>query len=169
VRIQVSDLKYGRGSMVSLDLFKNLISDLVSDIQGMPLDSNLQSYLQQNYAADSPAFRAIRRACESGIDEGWICEREAGGIRYGRVLKPSDEWQGYSTDVVMMKNIKGPHHRHPKGEIDMIMPLSAGAEFDGNGEGWCVYPEESAHHPTVTGGESIILYLLPQGSIEFTK
>lgn len=154
---------------MSLDLFKQTMSDLVDDIQGKPLNSSLQAYLQQNYSVDSAAFKVIRQICESAIKEGWMCEREAGGIGYGRVLKPSDQRQGFSVDVVLMNNIKGPHHRHPKGEIDMIMPLTTGAKFDGKGEGWCVYPENSTHHPTVTGGEAMILYLLPQGAIEFTK
>ncbi len=154
---------------MSLELFEQAMRDLAVAIEGRPLDADLQAYLQQNYAPDSAEFRAIRQLCESAIDEGWMCEREAGGIRYGRVLKPSDEWQGFSVDVVLMKDVKGPHHRHPMGEIDMIMPLTAGAQFDGKGEGWCVYPQGSAHHPTVTGGEAIILYLLPQGAIEFTN
>jgi hypothetical protein len=154
---------------VSLELFEQAMRDLAVAIEGRPVDAELQAYLQQSYAPGSAEFRAIRQICESAIDQGWMCEREAGGIRYGRVLKPSDEWQGFSVDVVLMKDAKGPHHRHPKGEIDMIMPLTAGAQFDGKDEGWCVYPEGSAHHPTVTGGEAIILYLLPQGAIEFTN
>lgn len=155
--------------MANLDVFKKKIGALVSAIRGNQLDSSLELYLQQHYAPDGATFKALRQICESAIKEGWMCEREAGGIRYGRVLKPSDELQGFSVDVVMMRNIKGPHHRHPLGEIDMIMPLTAGAEFDGKGEGWCVYPENSAHRPTVTGGDAIILYLLPQGAIEFTQ
>jgi hypothetical protein len=67
-----------------------------------------------------------------------------------------------------MNNVVGPHHRHPKGEIDMIMPLSDDAKFDGNGIGWLVYGLNSAHQPTVTDGKAIILYLLPDGAIEFT-
>ena len=50
----------------------------------------------------------------------------------------------------------------------MIMPLSDDAKFDGNGVGWLVYGPNSAHQPTVTDGKVIILYLLPDGAIEFT-
>ena len=50
----------------------------------------------------------------------------------------------------------------------MIIPQSGGARFDGHGEGWLVYAADSAHSPTVTGGKAIVLYLLPQGKIEFT-
>ncbi len=50
----------------------------------------------------------------------------------------------------------------------MIMPVTAEAPFDGKGRGWCVYEPGSAHHPTVTNGEALVLYMLPGGNIEFT-
>jgi hypothetical protein len=40
---------------------------------------------------------------------------------------------------------------------------------DGHGGGWCIYPPGSAHSPTVSGGAALVLYLLPEGKIEFTK
>src|SRR5258706_12993563 len=98
-----------------------------------------------------------------------MCEREGGGIRYGRVLKPADDVQRFSVDVVDMKDVVGPHHVHPRGEIDLIMPLEGDAHFDGRPAGWCVYPPGSAHRPTVTQGRALVLYLLPEGQIEFTR
>ena len=50
----------------------------------------------------------------------------------------------------------------------MIMPLTAGAAFDGQGAGWKVSEAGSAHRPTVTGGQALVLYMLPGGKIEFT-
>jgi hypothetical protein len=32
-----------------------------------------------------------------------------------------------------------------------------------------VYGPGTAHRPTVSGGKALILYLLPDGAIEFTK
>jgi hypothetical protein len=98
-----------------------------------------------------------------------MCAREAGGIRFGRVIKPGAATNGFSVDVVEMSSIVGPHHSHPNGEIDFIMPLDTTARFDGRGAGWLVYPAGSAHPPTVTGGRALVLYLLPQGAIEFSK
>jgi len=49
------------------------------------------------------------------------------------------------------------------------MPLSPSAKFDGRGAGFLVYPAGSAHSPTVTGGKALVLYLLPEGAIEFTR
>ena len=61
---------------------------------------------------------------------------------------------------------RGPSKRG--GEIDLIMPLDEGALFDGLPAGWMVTPAGSAHCPTVSGGRALVLYLLPQGRIEFT-
>ena len=55
------------------------------------------------------------------------------------------------------------------GEIDLVMPLEPEAQFDGHGAGWVVYGPGSAHHPTVTRGRALVLYLLPAGAIEFTR
>ena len=98
-----------------------------------------------------------------------MCNREAGGIKFGRVIRPSSGTHGFSVDVVEMKDLEGPHHRHPNGEIDMIMPVTPRAKFDGRGAGWLVYGPDSAHSPTVSDGRALVLYLLPQGAIEFTK
>lgn len=94
---------------------------------------------------------------------------EGGGIRYGRVIKPDAALGGYSVDVVDMDDLAGPHHRHPQGEIDLIMPLSDQARFDGRGAGWLVYGPGTAHRPTVSAGRALVLYLLPDGAIEFTR
>ena len=68
-----------------------------------------------------------------------------------------------------MADLAGPHHTHPNGEIDLIMPLEGDATFDGRPAGWCVYPPGSAHHPTVGNGRALVLYLLPEGQIQFTR
>ena len=98
-----------------------------------------------------------------------MCEHEAGGIRYGRVFRPDDELQGFSVDVVDMNDCAGPHHSHPNGEIDLVMPLQGDALFDDHPAGWVVYPAGSAHTPTISNGHALVLYLLPGGSIEFTR
>ena len=98
-----------------------------------------------------------------------LANREGGGLKYGRIFKPADELHGFSVDVVDMDSIAGPHHTHPLGEIDLIMPMDATATFDGHGAGWLVYGPGSAHRPTVTQGRALVLYLLPGGAIEFTR
>lgn len=151
------------------DEFTPLISRITGAVEGRALDDTLSVFLNQTFPPGGGEFDDIRNACEAAIGEGWMCNREAGGIRFGRALKPGSATHGFSVDVVVMNEVKGPHHRHPNGEIDMIMPLTPAARFDGHGEGWCVYGPDTAHSPTVSGGEAIVLYLLPNGEIEFTK
>ena len=149
--------------------FEELIAVVTDQLSGQPLDDQLCEQLNQQFPADGEHFSAIQRACHQAISEGSMCQHEAGGIRYGRVIKADDNAQGFSVDVVRMNNIKGPHHSHPLGEINMIMPINTEALFDGKQAGWWVYPAGSAHHPTVSNGEALVLYLLPQGSIEFSR
>ena len=149
--------------------FNALITPVTDLIQDKPLDSKLEAELNSAYPASGAAFKSIFEACNQAIEAGWMCSREAGGIKFGRVIKPGPDTQGFSVDGVEMKDIKGPHHRHPNGEIDMIMPLTPAAKFDGRGAGWMVYGPGSAHNPTVSDGRALVLYFLPQGAIEFTK
>ncbi len=151
------------------ETFTRLISQVTGKVAGRPVDARLADFLSAEFPASGAVFQDIFKACQEGVAAGWMCAREAGGIKFGRVLKPSPATHGFSVDVVEMDNVKGPHHRHPKGEIDMIMPLAGEAEFDGHGRGWLVYPPDSAHPPTVAGGRALVLYLLPEGAIEFTE
>lgn len=148
--------------------FVAAIGEIATAIGDRPLDSALADWLQATYPADGATFRTIARLIEIGDGEGWICPRAGGGIRYGRVIKPGAQAGHFSVDVVLMESVKGPHHAHPKGEIGMIMPVVAEPTFDGFPEGWYVYGPGSAHHPTVTDGSAYVLYLLPDGAIEFT-
>ncbi len=145
------------------------LAALTAQIAGRPLDAALDTWLNAEHGAGSTSFRVLKAACQQGVAEGWLCNREGGGIRYGRVFKPAGDLHGFSVDVVDMANIAGPHHAHPLGEIDLIMPIDGDALFDGRPAGWLVCPPGSAHPPTVTGGRALVLYLLPDGQIQFTK
>lgn len=149
--------------------FREQIAQLTTQLAGRPLDAGLDAWLNAEHGTESATYRQLKQTCMAGVAEGWLCEREGGGVRYGRIFKPADDLHGFSVDVVDMTDIAGPHHTHPNGEIDLIMPLDDGAQFDGRPAGWLVCPPGSAHQPTVTHGRALVLYLLPQGSIEFTR
>ena len=146
-----------------------LTSHLASHLAGRPLDAALGTWLNREHGTASATYQDLRASCEAGVAAGWLCNREGGGIRYGRIFKPADDLQGFSVDVVDMADIAGPNHLHPQGEIDLILPIEGDARFDGHPAGWLVYPPGSAHAPTVSGGRALVLYLLPQGQIQFTK
>ena len=149
--------------------FKHRLAAVTAQIHNRPINAALDAWLNTHLGADSATYRELKASCEEGVAQGWLCEREHGGIRYGRIFKASDALHGFSVDVVDMHNIAGPHHVHPQGEVDLIMPIEGDALFDGRPAGWYVCPPGSAHRPTVSQGRALVLYLLPNGEIEFTR
>jgi Domain of unknown function (DUF4863) len=151
------------------ETFKSQLSVLTAELAGRALDADLDAWLNRSHGAGSARYAALKASCQAGVAAGWLCDREGGGIRYGRIFKPSAELHGFSVDVVDMRDIAGPQHVHPNGEIDLIMPVDGAAMFDGRPAGWLVCPPGSAHRPTVSQGRALVLYLLPEGQIQFTK
>ncbi|MFY9511948.1 MAG: DUF4863 family protein [Rubrivivax sp.] len=150
--------------------FREAVAQLTVQIASRPLDAALDRWLNTEHGPGSASFERLRAGCEAGVRDGWLCEREGGGIRYGRIFKPAVDLHGFSVDVVDMADVAGPHHSHPNGEIDLILPMDGGtALFDGRPAGWLVCPPGSAHRPTVSQGRALVLYLLPEGRIEFTR
>lgn len=112
--------------------------------------------------------RALTAELRELLDAGAIAENGELPVKWGRVAKAGPETDGYSIDVVLM-NGAGPRHRHPRGEIDYCIALDGEPTFDGRPPGWVVLPSDSVHVPTVAGGTMLIVYLLPEGEIEFLK
>jgi hypothetical protein len=150
------------------ETFRAQVAAITAQIADRPLDDALDAWLNREHGPASTSFAALKASCLQGVADGWLCQREGGGIRYGRVFKPADDLHGFSVDVVDMRDVVGPHHVHPRGEIDLIMPIDGDAQFNGRPAGWLVCPPGSAHHPTVTHGRALVLYLLPGGEIRFT-
>ena len=149
--------------------FRQQLAALTAQIAGRPLNTTLDAWLNAEHGAASATFARLKAGCQAGVAAGWLCNREGGGIRYGRIFKPASDLHGFSVDVVDMQNLAGPHHSHPNGEIDLLMPIEGEATFDGRPAGGVVYPPGSAHRPTVAGGRALVLYLLPEGRIEFSR
>ncbi|MCU0804019.1 MAG: DUF4863 family protein [Burkholderiales bacterium] len=154
---------------MTTDEFRALVEPVTRFIAGRELDSALEADLNGAFPGECAAFRAIESACHAGIAAGWMCAQGAGKRKFGRIFEPADDLARFSVDVVDITDLVGNHHRHPTGEIDMIMPVGAAAKFDGRGRGWLVYPPDSGHRPTVTGGRALVLYLLPEGQIEWSS
>lgn len=153
---------------MSQDRFNSLIGDIADKIAEKPLNDNLATFLNANWPKDGDVFSELTDLCAQGEQEGWLMSREAGGIKFGRAVKPGSSAGQFSVDVVRMKDVKGPHHVHPNGEIGAVIPIAGAPKFDAFPEGWYVYASGTAHHPTVSGGDAYVLYLLPEGAIEFT-
>ena len=100
------------------------------------------------------------------LDEGRVADRGEPPVKYSRPAKASEETSGFSIDVVDMSG-PGPKHLHPNGEINWCIALEGEPTFDGEPPGWVVEPPGSEHVPTVAGGRMLIVYLLPEGAIQF--
>ena len=149
--------------------FRSLVQRVTAGIAGTLLESALEERLNQEFPPESETFRALDAACQEGIAQGWLCTQGEGKRKFGRVFEPAPDLADFSVDVVNIDNLVGNYHRHPTGEIDMIMPITPEATFDARGAGWLVYRPGSGHRPTVKKGRVVILYLLPQGRIEWSS
>ena len=67
------------------------ISQLIALIAGRPLDETLDLWLNREHGPGSATYAQIKQSCETGVAEGWLCNREGAGIRYGRIFKPTPE------------------------------------------------------------------------------
>ena len=149
--------------------FEVLLQPLFDRIGEHPLGPSLETDLNKSFPLEGAYCQSILAACRQGDGEGWICEREAAGIRYGRVIKPGPATHNFSVDVVEMRRIVGPHHVHPNGEIDLVLPTEGQPTFDKHAAGWIVYQPGSAHRPSLEDGSAYVVYWLPGGAIDFTS
>lgn len=148
--------------------FQQILRPLTDAVAGRPFDADLERELATRFPAEGAWFAEVEAACHAAIETGWMCSQGGDGRRFGRVIEPSPETGELSVDVVDLVDIVGPHHVHPNGEVCMVMPQTEGATFDHGGAGWQVNTPGSAHRPTVRDGRALVLYLLPDGAIEFT-
>lgn len=132
-----------------------------------PDDRTLADRLTKAFPLDGPACVDVRAAARAGVEEGWLCNRENGGVKFSRPVKPSPASHGFSVDAVLMDRVAGPRHTHTNGEINLCFTEQGDAKFCGHREGWVVFPRGSTHVPVVADGRMLILYFLPGGAIEF--
>ncbi len=125
-----------------------------------------RAVLHRLYPPEGKDSQALRAALLEAVASGVICDKGKGDIRYSRLSKPDASTRDFSIDFVWMTG-PGINHRHPQGEINLCYAVEGDPRFDGQPEGWVVFPPGSAHVPTVTGGRMLIVYFLPQGAVEW--
>lgn len=129
-------------------------------------DPEAAAKLEARLPLDGEVVQGLRNLVREGVTAGWLCDREHEGVRFCRLTKANEGTRGFSVDVVHMK-APGPGHTHPNGEVDLCFGVEGEPTFDGRAPGWTVYPPGSWHVPSVNGGVMDILYLLPEGAIQF--
>ncbi|QBR02386.1 DUF4863 family protein [Paraburkholderia pallida] len=145
-----------------------LLHAVCDGIRGHALDADLESKLNREFGVGTQSYASLTRLMKAGVEEGWAAYIEIDGTDYrrGRIAEPSPETAGMSIESGLLRDVKGQYHCHTNGEINMIIPLEAGAQFCGHGAGWRVFAPLSEHFPTVTK-RALILYFLPGGEIEY--
>lgn len=143
---------------------------LLSAAQGVDLTrpDAAKRELERRFDPRGAAATQLARELSALLDAGSIANRGELPVRWGRVAKASDATHDFSIDVVLM-NGAGPRHAHPLGELNYCIALEGTPSFEGEPPGWVVLPPDSSHVPTVTGGTMLIVYLLPEGAVEWTK
>jgi hypothetical protein len=72
------------------EAFIKLAGEIAGTIGARPLDKNLEAHLSAAYPPDGDVFTRIEALCAEGEKDGWLCDREAGGIRFSRAIKPGE-------------------------------------------------------------------------------
>ncbi|MHC4515121.1 MAG: 4-hydroxylaminobenzoate lyase [Planctomycetota bacterium] len=144
-----------------------LVDPVIQVLQDFSLEdpAAVQAELERQFPMAGETVQGIRTMMVEGQEQGWLLTNAAGGIQFGRIAK---DRAGFSVDAVLCSG-PGPRHRHPNGEVDLLFATDGNPEFDGHAEGWAVYGPGSEHVPAVAGGEMLILYLLPEGAIEWVQ
>ena len=154
---------------MEINEFKSLLKPVIDLVTSTAIDANLNDELNSRFPPGGKVFDAIEKGCHAAIEAGWMCANGDEKARWGRVIEPGEDTGGLSVDVVQLTDLVGRHHSHPTGEVCMIMPMTPDAKFDGLPRGWCVFEPGSGHYPTVSDGQALILYMLPEGKIDFTE
>lgn len=146
------------------------LRDLLEFVQRLDLTDPeaARASLEQHFSFESERISRLGASLCEAKEAGEICQNGTDDLRYSRLFKASEESCDMSADAVWMR-VPGPHHTHPKGEVDLCFVTQGTPLFDGRPPGWTVYPPGSSHRPTVSGGAMMILYLLPGGEIAFTR
>ena len=146
----------------------NLVGEVLSDLEGRPLDADMESHLNERFGPRTSTYRRLCDLLSAGVEEGWAAYVDIQGPNYrrGRLAEPSDKTAQMSIESALLQDVKGQYHCHTLGEINMIIPLEPDGQFCGHGAGWKVFPPMSEHFPTVRG-RALMMYFLPQGKIEY--
>jgi hypothetical protein len=95
-----------------LEELQELVQEITRSLVGRNLDTKLEAWLNAALLPASAIYREMFDACKAGVGARLICNRKASGIKFGRIIKPSDARHGFSLDVVEMEHIVGRHHVH---------------------------------------------------------
>lgn len=152
-------------SSAGRDALLAMLSRLKDDLARANLAKPQQASdaLRLKYPLQGDYLSEVRRLCERGLDDGWLCG-DADGGRSGR-LASSSRWFPFSIDAEVLSG-EGEAHGHPKGEVGLCWSVDGAPKLSGSEPGWHVFAPGSKHAPRVTGGRLFLLSFRPEGAVE---
>jgi hypothetical protein len=143
-----------------------MLSRLKNDLKRADLGKPdlTKSSLTSKYPLSGDYLAEVRRLCERGMEDGWLCPGENGESRSSRVAGTS-AWFPFSIEA---SYLAGEHEAHasPKGEVGLCFPVGGKPKYCGEEPGWVVFQPGSKHRPEASGGTMFMLSFLPDGAIE---
>jgi hypothetical protein len=157
----------------------------LQQIKEMTPGPGMERWLNANLGPQSALYADLARSITAGVAEGWAADTEIAGpnLRRSLVAAPTPETFYFSLTAVYLNSrdarvfddgdevMRAGRHGHPYGEINLVVPVDAGAQLKGlqgwQGAGWTAPDPASWHHPEVRGGALISLTYLPAGRIAF--
>ncbi|MBI3434342.1 MAG: DUF4863 family protein [Proteobacteria bacterium] len=149
---------------------------LLDAVKDMTPGTQVEQWLNATHGPGSAIYDRLARLIKAGIEEGWAANIEVDGRRYrrSRICEPCAETFNFSITAVYMDSkdrYRGQYHAHPYGELNLVVPVDAGARLAGPngwcGAGWTAPAPGSHHYPEVEGGAVIALFFLPAGRISY--
>ncbi len=87
--------------------FFEIVSAVAREVEERELDARLEAWLNDRFPANGDQFSHLSALCPEGEKEGWLLNREAGGIKFCRAVKPGKEAGRFSVDVVRIRISRG--------------------------------------------------------------
>jgi hypothetical protein len=159
----------------------------LAEVKDMTPGAEMERWLNATYGPNSELYTDLSSLIKIGVDEGWAANQEVEGPNYrrSRILEPRPETFHFSITAVYMNSndarrfkdeddadlLRGQYHGHPYGELNLVVPLTEGAQLRGlqgwQGAGWTAPHPGSKHYPEVRRGAVIALFYLPAGRISY--
>ncbi|MCO7514979.1 DUF4863 family protein [Pseudomonas guariconensis] len=170
--------------MKKRDELINACINFLALVKDKTAGTETENWLNAHYGPDSETYRYIAERVIEGVAEGWLANVEISGEHYrrSRLCEPSADTFYFSMTAVYMNSrshemnnvdhsFRGDYHRHPYGELNMVIPLDKDAMLAGpqgwQGAGWTAPAPGSQHFPEVKGGALIAFFFLPAGRIAY--
>src|SRR5688500_14762698 len=108
-----------------------MLSRLKNDLLSVNLSKPdvARATLQGKYPLSGDYLVEVRRLCQRGVEEGWLCDSGPGEARTTSLAKTS-KYFPFSIDATQMRGGSG-GHGHPKGEVNLCWALDGSPNFCG--------------------------------------